>query len=451
MDRRMANGKATGAKTARGVGGLLDLRPGSPVVAGYGVPYVCVMLRQLTSARHPAAGADHRFDAVRLEVERALDCAEQHLESEALRGFDPYDTLSSPLFSLPGLRSQRLLRLGAQQLVKRSPWNLRGPLRIRKQLNPVSVGLYLQGQVHRADGQPSTAARRRDRATEAVECLAATVSPGYAGSCWGYPFDWEARHGSIPAGTPTVVATGMIANGLWCAHERLGVRRAGELVVDAAEFVMRDLRRIRGDGRTFCWTYSPSSQQAVLNATLKGSRLLAQAHAMGARDELLEAAADSVAFVVAHQSPSGAWPYSLADPRRDNFHTGYVLECLRTYRDLSGDRSADDAIERGWRYYRRCFFTEGLVPKYYDDRVEPLDATACAQAIITLCAFDDHEAAVAVARLAIELLGREDGSFAYQRRRGRTLSTPFLRWSTAWMYCALSRLSAALVSAQGSG
>jgi hypothetical protein len=408
------------------------------------------MIRQLTRVREPAVRANQQLDVTRLQVERALDRAEQHLESEGLRGFDPYDGLSSPLFALPGLRSQRRLRFGAQQLVKRSPWNVRGLLRIRKQLNPVAVGLYLQGQAHRAQTRPSSAERRCDRGTEAVQCLAATVSPGYAGSCWGYPFDWETRHGPIPAGTPTVVATGMIANGLWLAHEHLGLRPAGELVLDAAEFVMCDLQRIVGVEGTFCWTYSPFSQQAVLNATLKGSRLLAQAHALGGRGELLEAAADSVAFVLAHQLPSGAWPYSLADPRRDNFHTGYVLECLRAYRELSGDRSADEAIERGWLYYRSRFFTEALVPKYYDDRIEPLDATACAQAIITLCEFGDLEAAAAVARAAIELLGREDGSFAYQRRRGRTVSTPFLRWSTAWMYCALSRLSLTLATARGS-
>jgi len=107
-------------------------------------------------------------------------------------------------------------------------------LRIRKQLNPVSVGLYLQGQVQRADSRPSSRERRRDRAKEAVECLAATVSPGYTGSCWGYPFDWETRHGPIPAGTPTVVATGMVANGLWAAHGRLGVQPAGELLLPVA-------------------------------------------------------------------------------------------------------------------------------------------------------------------------------------------------------------------------
>jgi hypothetical protein len=243
----------------------------------------------------------------------------------------------------------------------------------------------------------------------------------------------------------------MIANGLWVAHEHLGLQPAAELVLDAAEFVMCDLQRIRGGEGTFCWTYSPSSRQAVLNATMKGSRLLAQAHALGGRDELLEAAAESVAFVLAHQLRSGAWPYSLTDPRRDNFHTGYVLECLRTYRDLSGDRSADGAIERGWRYYRRRFFTDGLVPKYYDDRVVPLDATACAQAIITLCEFGDLEGAATVGRVAIKLLGQGNGSFAYQRRGGRTVRTPFLRWSTAWMYCALSRLSVAIASAGDSG
>jgi hypothetical protein len=47
-------------------------------------------------------------------------------------------------FDLPVLCSNHLLRLGARQVVKRSRWNLGPALRITKQLNPVSVGLYLQ-------------------------------------------------------------------------------------------------------------------------------------------------------------------------------------------------------------------------------------------------------------------------------------------------------------------
>ena len=381
--------------------------------------------------------------AVVARVQRALDRTEDYLEREDLRGWDPYDALSSPLFSLPVLRSSRMLRFAAQQLVKRARWNPRPLLRIPRQLNPVSIGLYLQGLAQRGDGDLATVGIRRVKAHEAVRRLAFTASPGYSGSCWGYPFDWETRHGSIPAGTPTVVATGMIANALWTAHERLGSEQAAELVVSAAEFVAHDLTRVQSGEGMLCWAYSPGSREAVLNATLKGSRLLAQAHKLGGSPELLEAASQSARFVVAHQLRSGAWPYSLSDSRADNFHTGYVLECLRAYRTHSGDTSVDGAIGHGWAYYRERFFTDGLLPKYYDDRVDPLDATACAQAIITLCEFGDLDAAARVAEHAISILGQPDGSFAYQRRNGGTVSTPFLRWSTAWMYCGLSRFAAA--------
>jgi hypothetical protein len=389
--------------------------------------------RRLTSAR----------GLVGPPLEEAIDAVERRLELEDLRGWDPYDALCSPLFRLPVLRSNRILRFGAQQVLKRARWNLRPVLRIPKQLNPVSIGLYVQGQAHRAAADPASEPPRRAKAQVAVRRLTGLVSRGYSGSCWGYPFDWESRYGTVPAHAPTVVATGMIANSLWVADKWLGLPQASELVLSAADFVRQDLPRVEGPDGSFCWTYGPRSDQAVLNATLKGSRLLVQAHDLGGAPELLDAAARSVRFVVAHQAPSGAWPYGLRDPRADNFHTGYVLECLSVYRRESGDRSADAAIERGWAYYRDRFFTDDMTPKYYDTRVEPLDATACAQSIITLCEFGDIDGAARVAELSRRLLALPDGSFAYQRRSGRLVRTPFLRWSTAWMYCALSRLAQA--------
>jgi hypothetical protein len=311
----------------------------------------------------------------------------------------------------------------------------------------VSLGLYIQGQALRGFVDPESIEIRREKAEIVLERLAARASLGFSGACWGYPHDWETRYGSIPAGTPTVVSTGIIANGLWTAYLTLNSQRARDLLLSAAEFVMHDLNRSNGDDGTFCWSYSPGDRHAVLNATLKGSRLLAQAHAMGGSREMLDAARRSVNFVIAHQLPSGAWPYAVGDgdARRwaDHFHTGYVLECLNAYRRLSDDRATDAAIDKGWSYYRERFFTSDLTPKYYDDRVNPLDATACAQAILTLCDFDDSDAALRVAEHAIAFLGLSDGSFAYQRRRRHTVRTPFLRWSTAWMYCALSRLEQA--------
>jgi hypothetical protein len=397
-------------------------------------------------AEAPVLGTHSTLESAALPTpgvgfQQALDAVEHRLELDDLHGWDPYDGLCSPLFALPVLRSNHLLRFAAQQAVKRSRWNLRRLLRIPKQLNPVTIGLYVQGQAQRAIADPPSRDLRRETARVAVHRLAAVATPGYHGSCWGYPFDWETRYGSAPAATPTIVATGMITNGLWSAHQEFGLEEARELLLSAAEFVVSDLPRIEARDGSFCWAYGPESRQAVVNATLKGSRLLAQAHWLGGRAELLKAAEASVRFALGQQLPSGAWPYSLTDRRADNFHTGYVLECLRAYRRQSGDHSVDDALDRGWAYYRRSFFTGDGRPKYYDDRVEPLDATACAQAIIILCEFGDLRAAARVADLAVQRLCLPDGSFAYQCRGGRTIRTPFVRWSTAWMYCGLSHLA----------
>ena len=371
----------------------------------------------------------------RSALNRQLDRSEAHIRAERWRGYDPYDALCSPLFRLPVLRSNHLLRFGAQQFVKRVPFNVRPLLRVPKGLNPVTVALYAQGLAYRS------AAEGHAEAETCVAMLADLQSRGYCGACWGYPFDWEARHASIPAGTPTVVATGMVTNALAVVHQTFGIAAARELVVDAARFVLEDLPRVHDRGDELCWAYSPLDSTQVLNATLKGSRLLAQAVQLGA-PEGLEDARRSARFVVARQRPDGAWPYAVGDERQwvDSFHTGYVLECLREYAALAGD-DMDEPLERGFAYYRQHLFDSQMTPKYYDNALYPIDATACAQALITLCTFGDAGAAGVVAERSIELLARPDGSFAYQRRRRRTVRIPYLRWSTAWMYCGLARLS----------
>ena len=375
----------------------------------------------------------------------AVDRTEQHIRDERWRGYDPYDALTSPLFRLPVLRSNRLIRFGAQQVVKRLPFNVRPLLGIEKGLNPVSVALFGQGLAHRAAADPDRVEDDREEATRCVAMLDSLATPGYSGACWGYPFDWEARHASIPAGTPTIVATGMVTNALTEIDRVFGIERAAELVRSAGAFVACDLHRVAGEDGAFCWSYSPGDRTAVLNATLKGTRLLAQAVTLGAPAEWLGAAAASARFVVAHQSGSGAWPYAIGDDRQwaDNFHTGYVLECLHAYRECGGDEPVEEAMRRGWDYYRRQFFTPDMTPKYYDDRLGPVDATACAQAVITLCTFGDVEGAGRACARSIELLGRPDGSFAYQRRGTRVVRIPYLRWSTAWMYLAMARLEEA--------
>lgn len=385
-------------------------------------------------------------DAATRLAERS-DRTRAFMRARDLRGWDPYDALLSPLFELPVLRSQRLPRFAAQQAVLRSPINLRPLLRVPEQRNPVTLGLYVQGIADLASAGRLDREAAAEEASGWVEALAELSTPGHRGACWGYPFPWEGRRHRMPASLPTVVATGIVVNGLHRTWKTLGNERARQLVVDSASFVLDELPRAAGDDTAWCWAYSTVDRQTVLNATMKGTRLLAQAVDAGLEDpRAASAAAASARYVAEHQQADGGWPYAIDDPRdwRDHHHTGYVLECFDTYRRLSGDRSFDAAIQCGWRHYREAFFDEHALPRYYDDREGPLDATAAGQALITLSAFDDTAFGLEVSEATAAALGRPDGSFAYRRRRGRLTRTHFMRWSTAWMFAGMARLLAAL-------
>jgi hypothetical protein len=319
-------------------------------------------------------------------------------------------------------------------------------LGIRKGKNPVTFGLMAQGYAYLAVADPARAPHYRERIDTCMRELMALRSKGWSGDCWGYDFDWQARRDRIPPFTPTVVATGFITNGLFTAYNLLDIEAAFGPCESACGFVLRDLNRTVAEDGSFSWSYSPHDSLRVLNATMKGARLCAQVYSVGRDAELATAARDTVRFVAEHQRADGAWPYAVDDPRQwvDNHHTGYILDGLHEYERRTGDTEFADVKERGWRYYREHFFADGVVPKYYDGRLYPVDATACAQSLLTLCRFGDLATAQRVADWVMRHMQRRDGGFVYQRRARYVVRTSFMRWSVAWLFCALSAVLFAL-------
>jgi hypothetical protein len=379
----------------------------------------------------------------------SIERLERHIVAERYRGYDPYDALASPLFRVRPFRTSKVLRLGAQQVLRRLPVNVRPVLGIPKGYNPVTLALVLEACAYLAHARPDYAGAYHDRAQECLAELTRLRSRGYSGDCWGYDFDWEGRYARIPAGLPTIVATGIVTNALFAAHEFLGLADAAAMCERASRFVLRDMPRTDQEDGTFCWAYSPVDRQRVLNATMKGARLCAQVYALTGDEGLRDAARRTIEYVVAHQREDGSWPYALdARTWADNFHTAYVLDALDSYEAHTGDLTFVDAKERGWGFYRENFFVDGQIPKYYANRTYPIDATACAQSMLTLCRFGDIETASRVAAWAISKLQRSDGHFAYQLRRRWLVKIPYMRWSSAYMYVGLSRV---LLQLRGNG
>lgn len=373
----------------------------------------------------------------------ALHRTASYLVRERFRGYDPYDALMSPIFKLPIFRSNKLVRLGAQQALRRLPINIRPFLRIPRGYNPVTLGLAVQGYSYLYAVDSQNADYYRAQALTCIDELKRMRTSGQTGACWGYDFPWESRYGRLPAFAPTIVATGTITNGLFVAYELIGIEEAFSLCSSASKFVLHDLERtVELDG-SFCWGYFPSDRQQVINATMKGARLCAQVHSVSHDDDLAEAALLTAQFAANHQREDGAWPYAVRDVRSwvDNFHTGYVLECFREYARRTGDNQFEQTIEKGWNYYRTHFLERDCVPRYFDTRTYPVDITACAESIVTLCEFNDVAARDRTALWVIRNMQTADGAFIYQIRKTHTNRIQYMRWAAAWMFAALARLA----------
>ena len=186
------------------------------------------------------------------QLSNSLYLTEKYIRNENYRGYDPYDGLQSPLFKLPVLRSAKIPRWGFQQVIKRLPFQTRPLLGISKGYNPVTLALAIQAYTYRDMADASGDNSRLEEVRRLITELRKLRSTGFSGSCWGYDFDWEARYARIPAFYPTIVATGFITNALFIANQHYKLTEAADLIIDATEFLLHDMKRIIHDD-TFCW------------------------------------------------------------------------------------------------------------------------------------------------------------------------------------------------------
>lgn len=376
---------------------------------------------------------------MKLNLNSSLDKLTVYIEQEAYKGFDPYDALKSPLFKLPVFKSNKLIRFGTQQLVKRSPVNLRPLLFVPKGYNPVTLGLCIQAYSYLYKSE-----QQADYITKInylIDELKKLIPPGFSGACWGYDFDWEARYAKIPAYQPTVVATGIITNALYESYKITKNNGAFELCKSAVNFVLNDLNRTETDNE-ICFSYSPFDKQQVFNASIKGARLLSQVYAETGNIDLKNTAKKAVNYVINQQNTNGSWYYSTKETGKwvDNYHTGYILDCLDEYIKNTGDTEYESNLELGFSYYKNNFITPEGIPKFYNNKIYPIDCTAAGQTLLTLTRFGENDLALNVANYMTKNMQHKSGYFYFRKYKHHTKKTSFMRWSNTWMFAGLSTL-----------
>ena len=126
----------------------------------------------------------------------------------------------------------------------------------------------------------------------------------------------------------------------------------------------------------------------------------------------------------------------------DNFHTGYNLECIYIYQNVSGDKSFQNNLNIGIEYYLKTFFTKEGISKYYNNRTYPVDIHAPAQFIVTLSKLDIFKKNEIIAKKVlgwtVQNMQSKKGFFYYQKRKRISSKIPYMRWAQAWMFYAYS-------------
>lgn len=373
-------------------------------------------------------------------------------ESEDFKGWDPYDGLNSKVFqAIPFFKKSAICRLAMIQGFKRCPINLRRLALVPKEYNAKGIALFLSGycNLYSVIEKGSKIGISREECTDKINYLSQLLislqSKGYSGACWGYNFDWQARRLFLfPKETPTVVATNFCATALMEAYEVTLNNHYLDIALSAARFIINDLHRTSyKDG--FLFSYSPlKGNDTVFNASLLGARLLSYCYHYSKNEEYRALAEQSVKACCTAQREDGAWIYGTLPVQNwvDSFHTGYNLDGLIAYQELTNDSRYSDYIEKGFDYYINHFFEKNGMPRYYDNKIYPIDIHCPGQLFITLSRLQKYdlytELANKVLNWTINNMQSKKGYFYYQLKPNISSRISYMRWSNAFMFYALS-------------
>jgi hypothetical protein len=374
-------------------------------------------------------------------LQKSLSDVVRWVQKHQYRAYEPADGNSSILFPLTGGRVWPMRIL--QQVVLRSPINIRPLLGVARHESAIGRGYMAWGYLRMCDGDVPSEIR-----AEAEACLAwltANRAPGFTEYCWGDPYHYATRSGRRPLGAPTLIWTALIGLVFLEAFETLGDDRYLHVANSVGRWISQ--LPIERTSLGSCLSYNAFSRSSIHNSNAMGAAFLARLGSLTHNEAATRLARETITYTCTRQRTDGAWWYGESEKYHwiDNFHTGYNLTALKTYRDASADRSFDEHLARGLNFFMSHFFEADGRPKYFHDRTYPIDIQCAAQAIETLATTNGDRAdalplALKIANWTIDHMQAADGHFIYRHLGWMRVTTPMLHWGQGTMVKALAAL-----------
>jgi hypothetical protein len=291
------------------------------------------------------------------------------------------------------------------------------------------------------------------KAMHFLEILRETRCRNYDDYCWGYPFNWETRTGTIRKGTPLITTVPYVYEAFSQAYSLDKNPKWLAIMQSIAEHVFTSYRSLETapEAATCGYTPAPDDPCGVINASAYRAFLLTRAGIELSEPKYLEIARGNLNFVLASQNADGSWYYS-TDGKRDfidHFHTCFVLKALAKMAEITDCDRCWGAIERGVRYYLANLFDREGLPVPFSKRPrltiysrELYDYAECINLAILLSGrFPELDEVLSrVLRDLLERWQKPDGSFRTRRLLVGWDNVPMHRWAQSQVFRSLNFL-----------
>lgn len=382
----------------------------------------------------------------------ALGQLDEWVQARKLAGYDPYDLRGTDLYlwalnpayrhSLP----RKVLRGGLSVLENLFPMGLRSLFGVRPEVNAKAIALFARAYLDLyaagyGDGYLT-------KANACLDWLEAAPTHEYTGAGWGYPFHWQSVV-FIPKGTPSSVVSWHVGDAFWRAYQLSGERRHLDICIAVCEFFRNGLNSDRPTADSLCFSYTPLDKMHVFNSTLFVGEFLIR---IGREIENSDYQRDGFAvaeYVVSNQLANGSWTYFGPEEKRpptvDHYHTGFVLRMLHSISEMTSEQRFEQSLAKGFRFYWNALFEPDGLPRYFSDRVYPVNIHTLSEALLCLRLFDGRyrdtsDRLIGVFEWTMDNMHDRQGYFYFAKYPNRLVKMPYLRWGQAWMLLALTKL-----------
>jgi len=287
------------------------------------------------------------------------------------------------------------------------------------------------------------------RAAHFLDALESSRCPGYAEYCWGYPFDWVTRNGTIPAGTPLVTTTPYVYEAFAHVNALQPLDSRMRIIESIARHVATDIKDFPVSPAASSCSYTPHDSGGVINAAAYRAFMLTAASRLLGRADYWNIAERNLNFVLDSQNADGSWYYAVDGVRDfvDHFHTCFVMKALAKIHALTGHERTHAALSRGLEYYVGNLFDVDGLPKPFSRAprltVYKRELYDCAESI-NLCVLlrDCFPQCDVVLEAVVAGILRDwvkpDGSFRSRRLFLGWDNVPMHRWAQSQMFRSLS-------------